>query len=109
MIRSGSLCAAAEGDPRTEEVDTLVRSRGVRIERIVSLGQVSTEGFWYDQSEDEWVLVASGFARLRLESEPQARSLAPGDWLFLPAGVRHRVEETSTQPPCVWLAVFFEP
>ena len=28
---------------------------GLRIERIVSEGHVSPEGFWYDQDEPEWV------------------------------------------------------
>ena len=109
MIRSGNLRQGAPGDPEAEQVETLVRGRTARIERIVSLGQVSPDGFWYDQPEDEWVLLASGVASLRLEGEEVARRLGPGDWVFLPAGVRHRVDATSTQPPCVWVAVFFEP
>ena len=33
----------------------LLERPGLRIERIVSWGQCSPEGFWYDQEEDEWV------------------------------------------------------
>jgi hypothetical protein len=32
------------------------------VERIVSLGQVSPPGFWYDQAEGEWVLVLASAA-----------------------------------------------
>ena len=48
---------------------------GLRIERIVSLGQASPPGFWYDQAEGEWVLVLAGAARLRFADEPEARLL----------------------------------
>ena len=29
--------------------ETLLAGRGVRLERIVSFGQASPDGFWYDQ------------------------------------------------------------
>ena len=35
----------------TEITDTLLLTGRVRIERIVSTGQSSPEGFWYDQPE----------------------------------------------------------
>ena len=34
---------------------------------------------------------------------------APGDWLLIRAHERHRVEATSADPPCVWLAVHLPP
>jgi cupin 2 domain-containing protein len=86
--------------------DTLRAAPGVRIERIVSLGQASPPGFWYDQQEAEWVLLLKGAARLRFADERQDRVLGPGDWLQIAAHRRHRVEWTDPGMPTVWLAVF---
>jgi cupin 2 domain-containing protein len=90
-----------------EQVATLLAAGSVRIERIVSHGQASPPGFWYDQEEGEWVLVLAGAARLRIEGEAEARQLGPGDALDLPAHTRHRVEWTDPARPTVWLAVFY--
>jgi cupin 2 domain-containing protein len=95
-------------DALPEEVTTvLAEGRGVRIERIVSTGQASPPGFWYDQEEHEWVAVLTGSALLRLDGEAKARRLVPGDWVLIPAHRRHRVEATAATGPTVWLAVFF--
>ena len=91
----------------TENTDALVARPGLRIERIVSFGQASPEGFWYDQDEAEWVLLLTGAASLRFEDEPEARLLGPGDWLEIAAHRRHRVEWTEPAQPTVWLAVFY--
>lgn len=104
MADAGQLFAAPPELP-AELVETLARVRGVRIERIVSRGHASPEGFWYDQGEDEWVAVLSGRARLGFESG-ERRDLGPGDWLWLPAGLRHRVEWTDPDVDTVWLAVY---
>jgi len=89
-------------------VDLLARSReGVRIERIVSFGQASPAGFWYDQPHGEWVLVLVGEARVRFEDEADARTLRPGDFLNIPAHRRHRVDWTLPGAPTVWLAVHY--
>ncbi|RVT91571.1 cupin domain-containing protein [Rhodovarius crocodyli] len=87
-----------------ERFDTLLTRPGVTIERIVSTGQASPEGFWYDQDRDEFVLLLSGAARLTIEGQAP-RDLRPGDWLHLPAHCRHRVEYTQAEPATVWLAV----
>jgi cupin 2 domain-containing protein len=80
---------------------------GVRIERIVSLGQVSPPGFWYDQAEAEWVLLLTGAARLRFADEAEPRALAPGDHVHIAAHRKHRVEWTDPVNPTVWLVVFY--
>jgi cupin 2 domain-containing protein len=82
-------------------------AQGARVERIVSQGHVTADRFWYDQDWDEWVMVAQGRARLRLEEEAEDRTLGPGDWIVLPAGCRHRVSWTDPDGPTVWLAVHF--
>ena len=96
-------------DARPGEVTgTLLAAPGIRIERIVSFGQASPPGFWYDQPEAEWVLLLAGAARLRFEDEADDRMLAPGDWLHIAAHRRHRVAWTDSETPTVWLAVFYQ-
>ena len=90
-----------------EVIDALLAAPGLRIERIVSCGQRSPPGFWYDQPEAEWVVLLQGAARLRFADDPQERVLGPGDWLHIAAQRRHRVEWTDPAQPTVWLAVFF--
>lgn len=87
-----------------EQTDILMENADIRIERIVSTGQVSSPGFWYDQNEDEWVTVLQGEAELTTETE--VIPLKKGDSAFLPAGLKHRVSYTSAEPPCIWLCVF---
>jgi cupin 2 domain-containing protein len=99
----GSLPPAGD----EELFQTLLERGGVRFERIVSSGQATPAGEWYDQAWDEWVLLLSGSAGLLLEGEPEPRDLLPGDWLLLPAHCRHRVEWTDPAGPTVWLAVHF--
>ena len=94
-------------DSRNREItETLLTVPGVRIERIVSFGQASPEGFWYDEEEAEWVLLLAGAARLRFADEPEARPLGPGDCLYIGAHRRHRVDWTDPRQPTLWLAVF---
>ena len=90
-----------------ERVDTLLTRPGLRIERIVSWGQASPPGFWYDQPEAEWVLVLAGAARLRFEDEAEARVLGPGDWVDIAPHRRHRIDWTDPTVATVWLAVFY--
>jgi cupin 2 domain-containing protein len=90
-----------------EITDALVARSDLRIERIVSLGQASPPGFWYDQGEAEWVLLLAGAARLRFADEPEARLIGPGDWVEIAPHRRHRVDWTDPAQPTVWLAVFY--
>ncbi|MEZ5064270.1 MAG: cupin domain-containing protein [bacterium] len=103
----GSLFAGIAAELPEEQVDVLARSGGVRIERIVSRGHASPEGFWYDQPEDEWVLVAAGEGTLEFE-DGRRITLRPGDWVDIPAGVRHRVARTAEDRDTVWVAVWRE-
>jgi cupin 2 domain-containing protein len=80
----------------------------LKIERIISQGQASAPGFWYDQTWNEWVIVLQGSAALRFEDEGAGRTLGTGDYVFIPARQRHRVEWSDPRQPTVWLAVHFE-
>jgi len=92
-----------------ELCDVLVGAGSVRIERIVSRGHASPEGFWYDQPQAEFVLVVRGRAGVRFEGEPGVRTVAAGEYLNIPAGLRHRVEWTAPDEDTVWLAVHYPP
>lgn len=94
-------------DRQNEHVLSLVETANVRIERIVSFGQASPPGFWYDQAEAEWVLVLAGRAGLRFEDEPEPRVLRAGDFVSIPARRRHRVDWTQEDAATIWLAVHY--
>lgn len=84
---------------------TLLASKHVHIERIVSRGHRSPEGFWYDQPRPEWVLLLQGAARLQVED--RIIELLPGDFINIPARQKHRVEWTAADEPTIWLAVHY--
>ncbi|MFK0571848.1 cupin domain-containing protein [Endozoicomonas sp.] len=90
-----------------ELFETLLASGDIKIERIVSHGHTTTEGEWYDQSLDEWVLLLSGSAVLEFDGGKESVSLKPGDYILLPAGLRHRVARTESGADSVWLAIHF--
>ncbi|MGE0724684.1 MAG: cupin domain-containing protein [Alphaproteobacteria bacterium] len=106
---TGNLLAPAGARGAGEHVDALLTARGVRLERIVSHGDVSPTGFWYDQEEAEWVALLVGGARLQIEGEASERALGPGDVVYLPARCRHRVTWTDPAAPTIWLALFVDP
>ena len=91
-----------------ELVEVLARGKHFHVERIVSTGHASPEDFWYDQEQDEWVIVLQGEAKLRFEAPEESLHLKTGDYLTIPAHRRHRVEWTTTAEPTVWLAVHYE-
>jgi len=104
-LRHGNLLAGLRPGQPEEQIEALVGGPGFRIERIVSTGQASPAGFWYDQPDDEFVVLLTGSARLRFEQGDRVLDMKPGDWVEIPAHTRHRVEWTQADPPTVWLAV----
>jgi cupin 2 domain-containing protein len=102
-----NLFADLAGNADKEQVVEFLSRPGMKIERIVSSGQGSPPGFWYDQPHREWVVVLRGRARLRFEDERQPRMLGPGDFVDIAAHRRHRVEWTQPGEPTVWLAVHY--
>lgn len=111
MLLTGHLLAPLPPAAPDETLDTLLTRDGVRFERIVSTGQASPPGVWYDQAEHEFVVLLAGAATLRIAGEAGAADellhLTPGAWVDLPAHRRHRVEATQAEPATVWLAVFW--
>lgn len=106
---AGNLLHGLREHATEELLSDLVEGRSFRLERIVSTGQATPPGQWYDQPQSEWVVLLSGAAELQVENEASPRRLSPGDWVLLPAHMRHRVESTSPTEPTVWLALHFAP
>lgn len=95
-------------DAIPEEIfEDIVKAEGVRIERIVSKGHSSPETGWYDQEENEWVLVLQGEAVLRFEDGDETVRLSAGMHVNIPAHVKHQVEWTAPDRETIWLAVFY--
>ena len=92
-------------DKENEEFVDILKNEKVRIERIVSNGQSSANNFWYDQDENEFILLLEGSAII--EFEDNEVTLQKGDYLEIKAKVRHRVKETNKENPTIWLAIFY--
>lgn len=89
-----------------EEVfETLLQANDLKIERIISKGQCSEDGFWYDQAQAEWVLLLKGAAEL--EFEDGKVQLSAGDYLNIAAHQKHRVSWTTPDEETLWLAIFY--
>jgi cupin 2 domain-containing protein len=108
MIHPTNLLEAIPADLADEVLETLLATSTLRVERIVSLGHASPEGFWYDQETHEWVLLLAGAARLRLEGD-EPLELRPGSFVSIPAHRRHRVEWTDPDRPTIWLGIHLWP
>lgn len=91
----------------TEVFQDILTSANLRIERIVSKGQVSPPEGWYDQDQHEWVMVLQGSAVLQFDQGDTCH-LSPGDYVNIPAHAKHRVSWTDPDEVTVWLAVFYD-
>jgi cupin 2 domain-containing protein len=105
-VRRGNLRDLSSAATADEEFMALAGAGGVRIERIVSRGHRSPDGFWYDQEEHEYVLLVTGAAELELDPGGRLR-LEQGDWIHIPAHLRHRVLWTDPDAATIWLAVYY--
>ena len=90
---------------KEEEFIDLLKDKNIRIERIVSNGQVSKEDFWYDQEENEYIIVLEGSAIV--EFKDKQVSLSKGDTLLIQKNEKHRVKYTDIEEPTIWLAIFY--
>lgn len=106
-MSAGNLFDAPPDLLPRERFETLIDTAAVRVERIISTGQATPPGEWYDQDQDEWVLLLRGTAALRFADEAVPRLLRPGDHVRIAARARHRVEWTDATGPTIWLALHF--
>jgi cupin 2 domain-containing protein len=103
---AGNIFAELPQSLSEEVFQEIIQGERFRLERIISFGQATAAGQWYDQEQHEWVVLLSGAAGLRFEGE-SLRVLHPGDFVNIPAHTRHRVEWTDEQKTTVWLALHY--
>jgi len=89
-----------------EIFETIFKDQKIKIERIVSCGQSSPVDFWYDQDENEFVLLLEGEAKIEFEKD--IHFLRKGDYMLIPAHTKHRVAFTAKNKTTVWLAIFWK-
>jgi cupin 2 domain-containing protein len=106
---AGSIYSHIPGSLREELLEILLEAKGFRMERIVSKGHATAPGEWCDQETAEWVIVLKGMAALKFEGEEDKRVMGPGDYQFIPAHRKHRVEWTARNELTVWLAFHYNP
>jgi len=106
-MKKGSLFSEKPESLSGERFDTLIVAEEFRLERILSRSHATPEGEWYDQDWAEWVLLVKGSAGLRIDGEPDVTVLMPGDYVYLPERLRHRVEWTDPQAETIWLALHY--
>lgn len=97
-----NIYADVAGELSGERFSTLWDNRSVKIERILSHSHSTPAGFWYDQDEDEWVIVLRGSAALEF-ARGEIVELNVGDYIAIPRHVKHRVARTGEET--IWLAV----
>ncbi len=107
MIEKGNILLNIPAKISEEVIEVLFSSDIIRIERIISENHKSPEDFWYDQNENEFVMVLQGEGDILFDNG-EILSLKKGDYCFIPAHKKHRVERTSDKEKTIWLAVFYK-
>ena len=96
-------------DKVSEEIfEELASSKNLKIEKIISNGQASPDGFWYNQDRNEWIILLKGSAGLLIEGSDKPVTLKPGDYINIPAHLKHRVEWTNQTQKTIWLAIHYD-
>ncbi len=108
-MEKSSILDGININAKEEIFSDLVKNKNVRIERIVSTGQTSPKDFWYDQEENEFVLLLDGEAILEFKEDDKVKEvkLYKDDYIDIKAHVKHRVKYTDIKKPTIWLAVFY--
>lgn len=103
---SGNLYSSLPDKSEHEFFEELLCHENIKIERIVSQGHTSPADGWYDQPENEWVVVLEGSGSILFESGNKV-NLKKGDYLNIPAHTRHKVTWTDPHHPTIWLAIHY--
>ena len=102
----GNLLENIPADLSEEVFESLLTSTKIRIERIISKGHTSPKEGWYDQEDNEWVIVLKGAGTVIFEGGAEY-TLNEGDYLNIPANKKHRVSWTKGDEETIWLAIFY--
>ncbi len=104
-MKDTSIYKIPEWDFEDSEIfEVLKESSNIKIERIVSKGNITPDNKWYNQDTDEWVILIQGNAKIEY-SDSTIIELVAGEHLFIPKHTLHRVIQTSSNPECIWIAV----
>jgi cupin 2 domain-containing protein len=106
-MKAANLFDNIPKDIPQEIFQDLLKTENLRIERVISKGQSSPESGWYDQTENEWVVVLQGHAKLRFEKDDQLIELTSGMYVDIKAGTKHKVQWTTPDQETIWLAIFY--
>lgn len=107
-MKAGNIFSEIPDSPIDEIFEILLISDHFKLERIISSGQATPPGEWYDQDMNEWVILLSGSAGLLFEGEEEVIIMHPGEYVHIPAHKRHRIEWTDPEQKTVWLALHYE-
>ena len=107
-MQSGNIFSTIPQGTDKETIEVILGSGNLRIERIISGRHSTPDGQWYDQEQDEWVILLSGSAAVMFEGSSEVIYLRPGDYVTIPAHRRHRVERTDEFQETIWLAVHYD-
>ena len=107
IINSANIFDSLPKDLSVEVSEEIIHALTIRIERIVSKGHSSPDTGWYDQDDNEWVMVVEGKATLEFE-DGSKRELSTGDYINIPAHVKHKVVQTDPNQITIWLAIFYK-
>ncbi|MEM7194293.1 MAG: cupin domain-containing protein [Pseudomonadota bacterium] len=106
-MKEGNIFTSIPSEIEKEVFNTLLDKGSLKIERILSKGHTSPEEGWYDQAQDEWVIVLQGGATIEYE-QGESRRLGVGDFVEIPANTKHKVAWTNPDEITVWLAVHYQ-
>jgi len=87
-----------------EVFESILEKDNFRVERIVTLRPYENPGAWYNQKTDEWVLLMQGESELEFK-DSEIIKMDAGDYIFIPAHKKHRINYSSHDPKCIWLAI----
>ncbi len=107
MIEVKNIYEIENIDLNNEYFEDLLKQKGFRLERIISSGHVTKSDFWYDQDEDEFVLLLKGFAKILFENNDIVE-LNEGDYIIIPQHVKHKVIYTDIENKTFWLTCYFK-
>ncbi|NQY65238.1 MAG: cupin domain-containing protein [Alteromonadaceae bacterium] len=97
---------AIPDDLSDEVFENIVKNKNIKIERIISKGHSSPDTGWYDQEQNEWVIILKGEAILSFDNKPPV-TLKKGDYVTIKAHQKHKVSWTAPDIETIWLAVHY--
>ena len=88
-----------------ELIETIAKSKNCKIERIISSNHATPKGKWYNQEQNELVILMKGSAEILFEENKELVKMKEGDYIIIPKHKKHRVEKTDKRT--IWLTIFY--